>query len=96
MALEKKLKVPPQERSRCAGELRTAPVVELKAVRVDPLIFDALGRPIGGKENTPELHRYMTVSKKEGKAPEEVRTVTLVLGTSSFLYIAQAGEEEDG
>lgn len=71
LALEKKLKVPVKERSSCSGELRQAPVVELRAVRVHGLKLDALGRPIG-KENTPEIHRYVTITKKEGKSPEEV------------------------
>lgn len=78
LRLEKQLKVPPEERSQCAAELRTANVVELKATRIHPLLFDAMGRPINGKENTPEggLQAFFAVSKdsSDGEKPDQVST----------------------
>jgi predicted KAP-like P-loop ATPase len=68
--LEKKLKISAEERSRCSGELREAPFINLKAIRMQPLAFDAHGRPINDKENTPELHKYMLVIKKGNNAAE--------------------------
>jgi Fanconi-associated nuclease 1 len=78
LGLEKQLKVPPEERSQCAAELRTANVVELKATRIHPLLFDSMGRPVNGKENTPEggLQAFFGVSKDStiGKNPDQVST----------------------
>lgn len=65
MGLEKRLKIPPEERSRCAGELRKAREVQLVADRVEPMLLDSLGRPINVLDNPPELnlHAFMQVTK---------------------------------
>ncbi|KAF9478486.1 hypothetical protein BDN70DRAFT_895676 [Pholiota conissans] len=65
MTLEKRLKIPLEERSTCAGELRQATHVELKATRVQALQLDTLGRPIKEKENDAAggLHAFISVPK---------------------------------
>lgn len=66
MAVEKRSKTPEEERSQCAGELREAKLVELRAVRVhDSLLLDGLGRPINVKENEArvDIRSYGTSSK---------------------------------
>ncbi len=78
MALEKTLRIPFNERSQCDGKLRDAPVVELNAVRVEPLRFDIHGRLINGKENMPELHKFLSLAPDNGRATEEVREVAFV------------------
>ena len=80
MGLEKRLKIPSEERSQCAGELRRAREVQLIADRVEPMLLDCLGRPINIKDNPPELnlHAFMQVTKtivsddkKPGPPPPE-------------------------
>ncbi|KIM48589.1 hypothetical protein M413DRAFT_20952 [Hebeloma cylindrosporum] len=65
MGLEKRLKIPSEDRSRCAGELRKAREVHLIAERVEPMLLDSLGRPINVLDNPPELnlHAFMQVTK---------------------------------
>jgi len=65
MGLEKRLKIPPEEQSQCAGKLRKAREVHLIADRVEPMLLDSLGRPINVKDNSPEvnLHSFMQVTK---------------------------------
>jgi predicted KAP-like P-loop ATPase len=75
--LEKRLKIPLEERSQCSGELRVAPSINLKAIRVSRSL-DAHGRLITDKENTPELHKYLVVTKKDDNAAE-VRPHSLLL-----------------
>ncbi|KDR73715.1 hypothetical protein GALMADRAFT_251523 [Galerina marginata CBS 339.88] len=71
MTLEKRLKVPLEERSICEGELRMAVTIELRAIKLDPLKFDALGRPVGEKENKDiGIHAYISIAKAVDSKPE--------------------------
>ncbi|KJA24271.1 hypothetical protein HYPSUDRAFT_200765 [Hypholoma sublateritium FD-334 SS-4] len=77
IAVEKTLKIPREDRSQCAAELREANIIEIIAVRHhDVLILDTIGRPINGKENSPEvgIGAYATISKgvSNPKQPETV------------------------
>jgi hypothetical protein len=72
MALEKTLKIPLNERSQCDGKLRDAPVVELNAVRVEPLRFDVHGRLMNEKGNIPKLHKFLSLAPDNSRATEEV------------------------
>lgn len=63
--LERRLRVPEEERCLCEGELRKADVVFVNAVRVwnraDSLKLDANGRVVKGKENKDEnMHAYFS------------------------------------
>lgn len=66
IALEKKLKIPEENRSICDGELRPAKSIEIKATRVDRLNLDNFGRPVTEKENNGDLglRAYISVDKK--------------------------------
>lgn len=83
MALEKTLKIPPHERSQCDGKLRETPVVQLEAVRVEPLKFDIHGRLVNEKDNMPDLHRFLSLVPDNGTT-EEVREEVIVLPSLVF------------
>lgn len=80
--IEKKLKIPLEDRSRCSGELREAPFVIIKAARVQPLSFDAQGRPIN---DTPELHKFLLVTKKvDDTAEVHLLLIVMLLSDESI------------
>ncbi len=89
IAVEKTLKIPLEDRSQCAAELREAKVVEVMAIRHhDGLVLDTLGRPINEKENSPEvgIRAYTTIAKgATSKGPEPVSLASCFNG---FLYIS--------
>jgi Fanconi-associated nuclease 1 len=89
MALEKRLKIPPEERSQCAGKLRKAREVQLIADRVEPMLLDSLGCPINVKDDPPKLnlHAFMQVTKtisSDDKKPSPPRPGKKAGGKSSW------------
>ena len=85
IAVEKTLKIPLEDRSQCAAELREAKVVEIIAIRHhDGLVLDTLGRPINEKENSPQvgIRAYTTISKSatSTKGPEPVSLLSCFNG----------------
>lgn len=74
LALEIKLGVPVEERSRSDGKLQAAPETTLHAVRLPPPHYDALG-----KENSEKgLHAYISVTTNpSGNGNAEVRFFTI-------------------
>lgn len=106
IAVEKTLKIPLEDRSQCAAELREANIVEIIAVRHhDVLMLDTLGRPIIGKENSPEvgIRAYATISKgaSNTKQPEPVWLlfclyVFLCLSGITCTNVGSSREEENG
>ena len=93
ITLENTLKIPSNQRSICAGELRNAPIVELKATRVH---VDVQNRLSNEKENTPKLHRYITVTRKENLLEiEEVCVSLLLVLVTSFIEITEKACKEN-
>ncbi|KAI0362440.1 hypothetical protein OH77DRAFT_1515684 [Trametes cingulata] len=95
--LEKRLRVPEEERHECAGGLRKAREVWVVGVRVDRrLLLDEAGRVVnqdgvGGKEGTKGLLRWAKVrSASPRKRTEEVKPEKV---TGKSIWKGRDGEE---
>lgn len=73
-ALEKKLKVPPEELTIVAGELREATEVVVKGDKIPPLIVDEQGVPIdGAPKETIKMYMQTPENATASNPPPQVR-----------------------